>query len=211
MNSMASAIPWASRRYNCSQKIQNIRPQTDGRNIERTCDAAPETLALVFDINRASEAYELQILAVYFLGTRCEIDSHRYSPKICPAEAELQVARKTAEPSRDASYADGRRACKCCPVLMIPLGPNMPPFLGGHKYQDRSINLALEIAGMPRGRATSCRRYKVGPAREKSSWMRLRGYRNHCGGCIRSIKYGQRTAHPTVSFTVQEEGWKEPP
>ena len=30
---------------------------------------------------------------------------------------------------------------------MIPLGPNMPPWLGGHKYQDRSINLALEIAG----------------------------------------------------------------
>lgn len=58
----------------------------------------------------ASEAYELQILPVYFLGTRCEIDRHRYSPKICPAEAELQVARKTAEPSRDASCADGRGA-----------------------------------------------------------------------------------------------------
>ena len=39
------------------------------------------------------------------------------------------------------------------PVEMILLGPNMPPFFGGHKYQDQSINLALEIAGAPRGRA----------------------------------------------------------
>lgn len=52
MNSLGQAITRASRRYNCSQKIQNIRPWTDGRSIERTCDAAPETLALVFDINR---------------------------------------------------------------------------------------------------------------------------------------------------------------
>jgi hypothetical protein len=31
-------------------------------------------------------------------------------------------------------------------VLMILLGPNMSPAFGKHKYQDRSINLAFQIA-----------------------------------------------------------------
>lgn len=63
-----------------------------------------------WNINTASKAYELQILVVYSRGTRCEIDRHRYSPKIRPAETEHQVARKMAESSQHASCAGGRGA-----------------------------------------------------------------------------------------------------
>lgn len=91
-----------------------LRQKAEERSIDSARDAAPETLALVFDITTASEAYELQTVVVYSTALDVRSTGIIIHPRFALRRRNISLLEKwPSHPMCILSWWQ-RSLCECC-------------------------------------------------------------------------------------------------